>query len=700
MNAKAAEHAARTGLANQIPRNALALLMMAQLAVLVPHMLYQPVGIVAVALFCGFWRTQVYRGRWGYPGSLVKGVLVLLSIVGVAVSAVPAFSLEAATTLLLLAFALKLLEMKTRRDAYLVIFLSYFVIATQFLFDQSLLVALYEVAATVLVTAALIGLNQMHSEVRPTVSLKIAATLIAQALPLTIVLFLFFPRVAPLWSMPLPNAAKTGISEQMKPGDVAKLSRSDELAFRVQFDGAMPRYSELYWRGLVYTRYDEGVWSIGPRPSEQDVRQDSSRRVKRALDAAEAQVLAAGDSPLRYTVLLEPTARDWLFALDVALSDENDVLATSHYALEARDPVLALKRYDVRSYPQLRTDLPELSGRVRRAALAQYEEASPRIRRFAQALYAETNQDPVALVSALAAHIREQPFRYTLEPPQLTSADSMDEFWFETRAGFCSHYAGALVFMLRELEIPARMVGGYQGGSVNPRTGHVEVRQFDAHAWVEYWVEGQGWVRTDPTAAVAPQRIERGLGAALTADEFGGLSLFASARLGEGSLLSAVLEFADSLEHRWNMWVVGFDDNQQRGLLRELLGEMSPARIGLAMLAGGVLSLALVSALLFWRQRPRQRDRLVRAFQALATAGAAAGVERRTEEPPGAYIARLAAQRALSGAGVDSLVAALTARMYNPGSAVAESDASLIRALRKLRLRIVLGAPVAIGGRR
>ncbi|MFK7913171.1 MAG: transglutaminaseTgpA domain-containing protein [Pseudomonadales bacterium] len=691
---------ARTGLANQIPRNALALLMMAQLAVLLPHMLYQPVGIVAVALFCGFWRTQVYRGRWGYPGALVKGTLVMLSIAGVAVSGVPGFSLEAATTLLLLAFALKLLEMKTRRDAYLVIFLSYFVIATEFLFDQSLLVAVYEVAATVLVTAALIGLNQMHSAVRPAVTVKIAATLIAQALPLTIVLFLFFPRVAPLWSMPLPNAAKTGISDQMTPGDVARLSQSDELAFRVQFEGAPPRYSDLYWRGLVYTGYEQGTWSVPPRELDPLVLQQRSNQVGRVLRMTEARAVAAGVQPLRYTVMLEPTARHWLFALDVALSDQSEVLASPHFALEARDPVVVVKRYDVRSYPDLPTDLPQLSRRAELAARAPFAEQSPRVREFARQLFASSDADPQQFVAAFNRHVREQPFRYTLEPPVLTSSNRMDEFWFATQAGFCSHYAGALVFMLRELQIPARVVGGYQGGTINPGTGHVEVRQFDAHAWVEYWIPEAGWVRADPTAAVAPQRVERGLGAALSADEFGDLSLFAAARLGEGSLLSAALEFADSLEHRWNMWVVGFDDNQQRGLLQELLGELSPARIGLAMLAGGVLSLGLVSALLFWRQRPRRREALIRAFQALAQAGAAAGSARSPEESPGAYLARLASERDLPAPVFQPVIAALSARMYNPDSAAAGSDAALIRALQRLRLRIVLGArkPSVIGG--
>ncbi|MEM6708420.1 MAG: DUF3488 domain-containing protein, partial [Pseudomonadota bacterium] len=251
----------------QIPRNALALLMMAQLAVILPHMGQLPFWIVGVGLFCGFWRTQIFRGRWEYPSATVKALMVLGSVVSVASMGRAALGLEGATSLLLLSFALKLVEMKTRRDAILVIFLCYFVIATQFLFDQALVIALYEMLALVLVTAALVGLNQVHATVQPMQSLRIAGSLIAQALPLTLVMFLFFPRVGPIGTLDLPGSSRTGISDRMKPGDVATLTRSDELAFRVAFKDRLPPADQLYFRGLVYPHFVAGEWRKGTRES-------------------------------------------------------------------------------------------------------------------------------------------------------------------------------------------------------------------------------------------------------------------------------------------------------------------------------------------------------------------------------------------------------------------------------------------------
>jgi hypothetical protein len=249
--------------------------MVAQLVVIIPHMLQLSIWIIAVALFCGLWRTQIYRGRWNYPNSWVRAILVGTSVVGVALGGAVSFSLEAATSLLVLAFALKLLEMNNRRDAYLVIFLSYFVISTQFLFDQSLPIAIYELFAIVVVTAALVGLHQLHSQVRPLASIRLAGWLVVQALPLTVVLFLLFPRVGPIWSVPMPGGFKTGISEHLTPGDVASLSQSDELAFRAVFNSRIPAHRDLYWRGLVYSKFAAGTWSVGhgdsadPAPSTQ-----------------------------------------------------------------------------------------------------------------------------------------------------------------------------------------------------------------------------------------------------------------------------------------------------------------------------------------------------------------------------------------------------------------------------------------------
>ncbi|MEE8245133.1 MAG: DUF3488 domain-containing protein, partial [Pseudomonadales bacterium] len=339
-----ADKAAALGVAYQIPRNSLALLMIAQAVVVLPHAAQLSPWVIAVGLFCGYWRMRVYQGRWDYPQRWVKAVLVLGSVAGVIGSGISAISLEAATSLLILGLALKLIEMKSRRDAYLVIFLSYFVIATEFLFDQAMSVAVYEIGATIVVTAAMVGMNQLHTRVRPLVSLRLAASLVLQALPLTIVLFLFFPRIAPLWTIPLPGGAVTGISDRMTPGDVANLARSDELAFRVVFDEGIPQSRDLYFRGLVYSEFEDGTWSMSRTYPQ-----------RRNLLAASAGLDGVG-----YEILLQPTMSDWLFALDTAVPASSTVAITSNYRLVAPDPVMSVYRYEVTSYPALPMD-PELS---------------------------------------------------------------------------------------------------------------------------------------------------------------------------------------------------------------------------------------------------------------------------------------------------------------------------------------------------
>lgn len=671
----AAKDRSALGIAYQIPRNTLALLMVAQAVVVLPYVLHLSPWLIGVGLFCGYWRTRVYQGVWDYPGRSIKAFLVVASIAGVALSGVGGFSLEAVSSLLILAFALKLIEMKNRRDAYLVIFLSYFVIAVQFLFDQSLLVAAYELLAIVVVTAALVGLNQLHTRVRPFVSLKLAGTLVLQALPFTLVVFVLFPRVAPLWSVPLPNSGSTGISDRVTPGDMAQLTRSDELVFRVKFDGEIPAPKDLYWRGLVYSVFDEGTWSAGPK-----------------LPPTRQRSQSPAQGGVRYDVVLEPTFRNWLFALDTAYSRTPSVIRTSDFRLEARDPVLSVFRYEVTSYPDAAMDPGALPTYLRARETDLGRTGNPRIESFARSLWQRTGTVE-GYVTAILDTIRQQDYRYTLQPPHYTGADSIDQFWFDGRAGFCTHYASAFVYMMRAVGIPARMVGGYQGGEINPLTGHMVVRQYDAHAWAEIWRDGIGWLRVDPTSAVAPQRIERGLNAALSEEDRSSLSLFTNARLGEWGLASTLLQLADSLEHRWNLWVIGFDANVQSSLLRDLLGKLSPTRIGLALGVGGGVSLGIVAGVLFWRRRALPRHPVERIFSRFAERLAASGYVRRPEESPAGFVRRVAGQVGLSQAQIGGVVAELETLLYNPGVAWGRNELkALRRQLRRLQFRLAFGS--------
>lgn len=661
------------GVAQQIPRNSLALLMVAQLVVLAPLALHISLWVVAACLFCGFWRSQVYLGRWDFPPLWIKALLVVAAFLAISISVLldggRTFNLEAASSLLALAFALKLVEMKNRRDAYLVIYLSYFMVATAFLFDQSMTLAVYEMLAMIVVTAALIGLNQMQTRIRPLDSLWTAASLVVQALPLMVVLFLLFPRIGPLWSIPIPGSGSTGISDSLTPGDIADLSQSDELAFRVVFSDTLPAHRDLYWRGLVYSEFDEGTWSVGPR---------------KPLPVKNDALETAG---LRYEVFLQPTQNKWLFSLDTPVEFSARMKRQDDYALLRDEPVFSVLRYRVTSDADLVRDA-QLSPEQRARNTALPEDGdSPQIRSYGRQLRARAGSDE-AMIDMMLAEIRDTDFFYTLSPPALPRNDSIDAFWFGSRRGFCTHYAGAMVFALRAAGIPARMVGGYQGGEMNPVTGHLVVRQYQAHSWIEAWLPNKGWQRFDPTAAVAPERVESGLDAALSGAERDSLSLLAATRMGGEGFLNDLLNLADSMEYRWNLWVVGYDATTQMSVLQELLGGITPWKIAVAIAVGGGLSLLLVVIALFWRQGRLRRHPVEVLLKDFADRNARLGVPRDKNEPPAVYVRRVAAK---ANAPSSPLADQVQQALYDPEHRLSWlQQYFMLRNLRKLQFKLAL----------
>lgn len=658
----------------QIPRNSLALLMIAQVVVLLPLAVYVSAWVVGVALFCGFWRWQVYRGRWNYPSRSVKAALVVLCAAAVAVGSNSAFSVETASALCMAAFALKLIEMKAQRDAYLVIFLAFFLIAVAFLFDQSLMLSAYALFASVVVCGALVALHQRHNQVRPIASMKVALSLVGQALPLMLVVFLFFPRIAPLWSVPLPGGSQSGLSDRVTPGEIAKLSQSDEVAFRVSFEGRTPAGRDLYFRGVVFSGYDEGTWQqlrSVPRPTLVD----PSRL----------------GAPLNYTVMLESTQRNWLFGLDLAEPRSGRITTTHDFRLESQEVVTSLLRYDVSSY----TDAPlarELEQAERRRELMLPTDQEPRTRAFAQSLWQRSGQDPERYLDAVLRHIRSEPYRYTLQPPIAGTRDSVDRFWFDTRAGFCTHYAGAFVVLMRAVGIPARMVGGYQGGEINPLTGHLVVRSRDAHAWTEVHLPGEGWRRVDPTAAVAPSRIEQGLDAALSSEDLSARTSIASGLIGSFPGMRQLAYWADSMQHRWNLWVVGYDGALQAKTLSRWIGELTPTRLGLALVSAVALALSGVAVAMFWRERRAPQAPGIRLLLGLERTASRFGMPRRLDETPARYLGRLADACSLSADERRDLIERLDGLLYDPEiDDPLRHTAALRRDLGRLKVRLAFG---------
>ncbi len=465
-------------LEQQIPRSALAWIILSLLLLVAPHTQRVPAWVLLLFVACAVWRILVYRGVWSFPRWPVKLALILAAFAGVLLSFRTLIGLEPTVSLLLTAFALKLLELHKRKDAYVLIFLGYFVILTVFLFSQDLLVVLLCLFNTVVVTTALVALHRPGEDRFNARPMRLAVIMIAQSIPLMLVLFFLFPRIGPLWTVPIKSqAARTGMSDFMKPGDVSRLSRSGEVAFRVQFDGDIPPRSALYWRGLVFSQLRSGTWS--------SLNYFSVPPLERRQ-----QVPALEGEPLRYSVIMEPTQQNWVYSLRYGRSPTPGMISAGDFRLFRATPIEDDLLYQVRSWPDAVLE-PELSAWRRGVELQLPEEANPRTRALGRRI-ADASASAEDVVQRVLDMYREQPFTYTLQPPLLPENDGMDAFLFDTRRGFCEHFAGSFVMLMRAAGVPARVVAGYQGGEVNPVNGTVIVHQKAKEEEEGKEMEGEG----------------------------------------------------------------------------------------------------------------------------------------------------------------------------------------------------------------
>ena len=647
-----------------IPRIALTWLLVAQVLVIVPHLTHLPAWISGLWLLCAGWRIQVYRMRAGYPGGLVKGVMMIAALLGIFAGSRTLIGLDAGVILLVSTFTLKLVEMKTRRDALVVVFLGFFVVVTSYLFDDSLLAALYSLLPVTALLAALIGLQQGGLSERPLPTLKLAASLLLQALPLMLVIFLLFPRMGPLWSLPLPGArGMTGLSESMSPSEITELTRSSALAFRVGFEGPLPPRTQLYWRALTLEHFDGVKWS----QLEHEVRSQSPQWQRQG-------------EPLDYRVIMEPSGKQWLFALDTATTSADKVQQASDFRLQAQRPVTQRLMYPVRSWPQA---LREPQGSQRLVWDLQLPPGNPRSRELARELRQRHASNDAALVSELLRRFSFAPYRYTLTPPAVGS-DTIDGFLFDSQAGFCAHYAGAMTFVLRAAGIPARVVAGYQGGELNPDGNYLMVRQYDAHAWVEYWLPQRGWVMVDPTYQVAPERIEMGLEQALGEEADIGVEggLLSQQQYRDLPWLNAVRMRWDSLNYSWQRKVLGYQGEEQMRLLTGWFGQLDATRIALLMVGSAGVML-LILALLMLKPWQRERDPQLRLFQRFEQLLARAGVARQPGEGPRDYARRAARALPQQAAEIQAFMQAFEQQRYARRPPAGNPAAAALVALRR-----------------
>ncbi len=591
--------------------------------VLAPHALHLPLWITGICLAMMAWRGWItFRGNRMPPRWLLLPIAVL-AMSGVYLTFKTFFGQEAGVAMLVLLLTFKLLEMHAGRDLFVVVFLSFFLLLTTFFYSQTIATALLMIAAVITMLTAQLSFQYVDTSPPLRKRLRLGVTIFALAVPLTVVLFVLFPRIqGPLWGMPADaNSGRSGLSDNMTPGNISQLALSGEVAFRVKFIDPAPDNSKLYWRGIVLGQYDGRTWT------KLAFRNQASQQI----------MWTPRGTPVRYQVTQEPNTRPWLFALELPEAaprlQNNRTGITPDFQLVSERPISARVRYDVSSY--LDYDLqPNESPASLRNWLELPAGYNPNTLAFAAELRKDSADD-MAAMNAVLAFFRREKFSYTLQPP-LLGRNGVDEFLFSTRAGFCEHYAGAFVVMMRAMNIPARVVTGYQGGQMNPVDGFMTVRQSDAHAWAEIWIANRGWIRVDPTAAVAPERIARNRAIA-NAPAFGGLI---NMNVGATSWLRKIRFGWDAVNNGWNQWVLNYTPDRQKSLLQSLgFGNIDWRTMTALMFAiGGVLTLLIAFPLLANRKKI---DPLDAAYAKLSKQMAQHGYPRHPHEGPRSYSIRL-----------------------------------------------------------
>ncbi|MGD9583127.1 MAG: DUF3488 and DUF4129 domain-containing transglutaminase family protein [Lysobacterales bacterium] len=664
----AARHASEPGRPDQAPFNVLGLnaLILLLVAVLISNAGWLPLPLLAgLAALLGLkWLWQRYLRR-PIPAWIRLPVFVLTLILVVFSSGSP-LSRDGGVALLIALAVLKLLESNSIRDARILVAALLFLCMTTFLFDQSMGITVLVGLSTVLAFAVLALLDPLAPASNVAqgwrgllLAGRHSGRIALAALPLATVVFLFFPRLAePLWGAPwTSNQGKTGISDVLRPGMLSRLWPDDSPSFRVSFDGAIPAPRDLYWRGPVLLRFDGLAW-----------RRADWERIGTPYPLEYRQ-----DQVFGYEVLLEPTDQRWLFPLDLPIDGPDDAFLRFDGQLVSRRPVIAPKRYRLRSATRATLEATLLPGH-RDAATWLPRDSNPRTRALVHG-WRERGMDDAALIAA-ALDMFHQSFGYSLEPPPLAPERSIDEFLFETQSGYCEHFASAFAFMMRAADIPARVVTGYLGGVLNRSGNYWTVRHSDAHAWTEIWQPGRGWIRVDPTSAVAPERIDRGNN--------------------EGAIPAANRWYSDGWAARWHdrfdvvarWWrsrVVDFGALQQRSLLAPFgIPDSDLRELMIALIVSAGLALAFG---LWWSMRDFQRGRgqpLLAAWQRFGQRLERAGVKRELHEDPLVFARRAALALPRDASRIRQLAQAFARSRYARTFAD-QAERELIDDLRRFR---------------
>jgi len=618
-----------------------------------PHFLRLPLLVMLPSIILLCWRLLFELRYLALPPRTVRWLLTLVGILATWIAFGTLVGRQAGVGLLVIMLCLKLMEMNAQRDVGVVIGLGFFVVITVFLFDQSIFMGLYMLLVVILLVTALTAFSRDQSVIPQWANLQKAGAILTQALPLALLLFFLFPRIpGPLWSLPADGtSAGTGLSDSMSPGSISQLSDNDSVAFRVQFDTPLPLPKKRYWRGPVLTQFDGRTWS-NPYPQRHAIRLSMN-----------SQYQVSG-TPSLYTVTLEPHQQRWLFALDLPAMIPPDSHLSDNYEIIAHQPVRQLVRYSMRSFTDYRLakdNIPDILPYLQLPA-----ESGIQARQLAQQLRQKVT-DNAAFVQTVLNYIAEQPFYYTRQPPLLLN-DPVDAFLFNSRRGFCEHYASAFVFLMRAAGVPARVVTGYQGGEMNPQSDYFIVRQSDAHAWTEVWLRGEGWRRIDPTAVIPAERIENQQDLARILPEMAG----AVATPNWLKKIGRQLSFSwDRINHTWNQWVVNYNTQRQQDFLSRMFASAGFDNIDWQemislLVAGMTLVMAVVAVYLLRPWQRQNQDPAQMAYERFCQRLSRRGMQRQPTEGPLDFARRASQQYPQRAREINKITALYERQRYAP----------------------------------
>ncbi len=582
--------------------------------VLLPHVIHLPLPVSLFLFATLSWRLASLRlprlqpGRWLLIPVTLAGVFLIYS------QHQTLLGRDAGVSLLSVMLVLKTLEVRKRRDLTVTVFIAYFVIVTQFLFDQSFLLLIYLLLVLIGHTALLMAIQQVTPPQRLFDPYRKTFWIALQALPIALILFVLFPRLThPLWHFGYDASAVTGLSDRVSPGTISQLIQSSETAFRVSFKQTPPPRENWYWRALV-------LWDTDGRSWFTRKNQPLSATTPRLVPLAQA---------VEYKIFLEPHRQHWLYALDLPAITHSGAELTPDFLLHAQSRVTRPIQYEGLSFTEYR--MQDLSPAHRTRALALGEGVTDRQRGLVHEWQAD-NADAARIVERALDYFHRNPFVYTLNPPAYRD-NPIEQFLFESREGFCEHYASAFTQLMRLGGVPARMVVGFQGGEYNRLGDYYTVRNYDAHAWSEVWLEQRGWVRIDPTAAVAPERVRNSIQPGV-----GGIGDPVRFLQGQGGLIQSALNdlgmLLDTAEVNWREWVLGFNRDQQFSLLRGLgfgfwrSGGWSILAVVLIVSVLGLIGLRL------WLKARLKLSPTIRLYRRFCHRMAAIGLPRAPQEGP------------------------------------------------------------------